>query len=706
MILSLKNFLLLPEFFFCLSILYLFFYGTVLSTTLKTKKLIIKSIVNLSILILVFSIVLFWNNLNSVALQSSYFYNSIAIDYLSETTKILLSCFTLCCMYIFRKYLYIQKINHFEYIIVLLLAVLGVFLLCSSNDLLTAYLSIELQSLAFYILASFKKKSSFSVHAGLKYFILGAFASCLFLFSASLLYGLTGTINFENLFIFLHVGSLLGLNGCFAFFVQKLAYLPFFSFYYSFDTDFEDVFLELYLCLLESNCTHKDSLSLLNLENNLENLLIIFNKCIYYGDNSLFNFTSLLDLICHYIFFFFDHYYIEFDFYQFMFHYNTGFFEYLTSELVNIMDSFFLSALCSNFFFFDNLNNFFVFKLLELYCLIGISLKNINFIGVYCIDLFISDSLNFFTCLVNYFVLDMCFFYYRLYSLLPTIIVIGLSYFLLFSIFFKLAVIPFNFWLPDVYEGSLSSTTAFFAIIPKLSIFVFLFRLMNFEILVDTDTFSYNFLICGMASIFYGSVIAIEERKLKSLIAFSAISNVGFLFITFSVFSIYANALVFCYLLIYMLGNLIIWLFLLMFNIHSNSTDYKKFNKELSNFSNFYRSNKVMASFFSFALFSIAGIPPFIGFIAKFGVFVTVIESYLFLAAVFSILCSILSVFYYLRIIKLIFFEKSDELINLYEFQSSFFYFIFMIFVLLLVFLFINPNLIYLIFLKISYNFS
>ena len=143
MILSLKNFLLLPEFFFCLSILCLFFYGTVLSTTLKTKKLIIKSIVNLSILILVFSIVLFWNNLNSVALPS-YFYN-----------------FILCCMYIFRNYLLIQKINRFEYIIVLLLAVLGVFLLCSSNDLLTAYLSIELQSLAFYILASFKKKSSF-----------------------------------------------------------------------------------------------------------------------------------------------------------------------------------------------------------------------------------------------------------------------------------------------------------------------------------------------------------------------------------------------------------------------------------------------------------------------------------------------------------------------------------------------------------------
>ena len=288
----------------------------------------------------------------------------------------------------------------------------------------------------------------------------------------------------------------------------------------------------------------------------------------------------------------------------------------------------------------------------------------------------------------------MCFFYFRLYSLLPTIIIIGLTYFLLFSIFFKLAVIPFNFWLPDIYEGSLSSTSAFFAIIPKLSIFIFLFRLMHFGILDDTDTFSYCFLVIGMTSIFYGSVIAIEERKLKSLIAFSAISNIGFLLISFSVFSIFANALIFCYLFIYMLGNLIIWLFLLLYNVHPNSINYKKFNKELSNFSNFYRSNRVMAFFLAFALFSIAGIPPFIGFIAKLGVFVTVMESYLFSAGIFSILCSIISVFFYLRIIKLIFFEKSDETINLYRFQPSFSYYTFIILILMLVLLFVNPNII------------
>ena len=97
-----------------------------------------------------------------------------------------------------QPYLTSQKINQFEYLILIVFAVLGLFLLCSSNDLLTAYLAIELQSLAFYVLASFKKTSTYSVDAGIKYFILGAFSSSLFLFGSSLLYGVTGTINFDE----------------------------------------------------------------------------------------------------------------------------------------------------------------------------------------------------------------------------------------------------------------------------------------------------------------------------------------------------------------------------------------------------------------------------------------------------------------------------------------------------------------------------
>ena len=92
-----------------------------------------------------------------------------------------------------------QRINYFEYSILILFALLGIFFICSSNDLITAYLSIELQSLSFYIMASMKKNSTFSVEAGLKYFILGAFSSSLFLFGSSILYGASGTINFEDL---------------------------------------------------------------------------------------------------------------------------------------------------------------------------------------------------------------------------------------------------------------------------------------------------------------------------------------------------------------------------------------------------------------------------------------------------------------------------------------------------------------------------
>ena len=98
----------------------------------------------------------------------------------------------------FKSYLLSQRFNNFEYVLLILFSVLGLFVLCAANDLITAYLAIELQSLAFYVLAAFKKNSSFSIDAGLKYFILGSFASGLFLFGSSLLYGITGTINFEE----------------------------------------------------------------------------------------------------------------------------------------------------------------------------------------------------------------------------------------------------------------------------------------------------------------------------------------------------------------------------------------------------------------------------------------------------------------------------------------------------------------------------
>jgi NADH-quinone oxidoreductase subunit N len=113
--------------------------------------------------------------------------------------KALLLVSAISCVLMSFHYVEHKRINSFEYYILILLATLGMLCLVSSYDLMSLYLSIELMSLSFYILAAYKRNSEFSGEAGLKYFILGAFSSGLLLFGSSLIYGFTGLTNFEEL---------------------------------------------------------------------------------------------------------------------------------------------------------------------------------------------------------------------------------------------------------------------------------------------------------------------------------------------------------------------------------------------------------------------------------------------------------------------------------------------------------------------------
>jgi len=212
-----KEIQLLPEIFLGISIIYLIMHGTFIS--INTKYLLIQnSVLYLSALVIsMFCFLL----LNNVVECNNYqvFNNTIIVDYLSFSSKIWIALLSVFCFLMSQSYISRQKINYFEYSILILFALLGIFFICSSNDLITAYLSIELQSLSFYIMAAMKKDSAFSVDAGLKYFILGAFSSSLFLFGASILYGSSGTTNFEdlkNLFflVYLDNESLNTLNNC------------------------------------------------------------------------------------------------------------------------------------------------------------------------------------------------------------------------------------------------------------------------------------------------------------------------------------------------------------------------------------------------------------------------------------------------------------------------------------------------------------
>lgn len=96
------------------------------------------------------------------------------------------------------NYLKMQNLTSFEYLLIISFSILGLILMCGSNDFLIAYLSMELSSLAFYVIASFKKASNYSVESGVKYFITGALASAFFLLGSSFIYGLTGSICFSD----------------------------------------------------------------------------------------------------------------------------------------------------------------------------------------------------------------------------------------------------------------------------------------------------------------------------------------------------------------------------------------------------------------------------------------------------------------------------------------------------------------------------
>jgi len=175
----------------------LIIHGTFISV--NTKFLLIhNSVLYLSVLII--SLFCFLTINNVVECNGFQIFNStITVDYLSFSSKAWIAVMATFCFLMIQGYISKQKINYFEYSILILFALLGIFFICSANDLITAYLSIELQSLSFYIMAAMKKDSTFSVDAGLKYFILGAFSSSLFLFGSSILYGVSGTVNFDDL---------------------------------------------------------------------------------------------------------------------------------------------------------------------------------------------------------------------------------------------------------------------------------------------------------------------------------------------------------------------------------------------------------------------------------------------------------------------------------------------------------------------------
>lgn len=437
--------ILIPEFFLTTILLFLILYGVFYKNIKNNKKILIIKNLNTIIIYLLLILLILLINIENISINTLN--GALFINNFTQNIKIILVISTIICVLIQQNFLIQQKMNSYEINILILISLLGLMLLISSNHFITLYLSIELQSLSFYILTASQKKSLLSVEASLKYFILGSIASGFILFGSSIIYLITGSLNFNNIF------------------------------------------------LLISNVN-----------------------------------------------------YIE----------NT--------------------------------------------------------------DLLLSI----------------------LYGLV----------FILIGLLFKIGAAPFHFWLPDVYEGAPNNITTFFAIVPKIAfigIFIRFFFDIFFHISFFFDIF---FFIIALSSMLIGSLAALQQKKIKRLLAYSSISHIGFILIGFTSNLLNNIPYILLYIIIYIIMSINLWTSYLSLNINHKPIKY------LTDLSNLYQNNKLISIIIILNIFSLAGIPPLAGFFSKLFIFFSAIKNNYFSLVFFAVLISIISSFYYLKIIKIIFFEK------------------------------------------------
>lgn len=404
---------------------------------------VLPSVSGISILVLFATSVFFILGNAVFQIENAFsFFDSLAFDQFSVNFKCLL--FVISCLALVggRNYLSLKKAFLFEFDSLLILSVAGLCLLLNANNFLLLYLAVELQGLCFYALVALHSYSEFSIEAGLKYFVVGALASCLLLFGFSLLYFGSGTLSFDA------------------------------------------------LCLLDQRF-----------------------------------------------------------------------------------------------------------------------------------------GLNFVT--------------------------LGLAFVALaFSI--KLGAVPFHVWVCDVYEGTVSSITAFFATAPKLVLVAVVLKLFYGLFLSQSDLCYLIVFFCGFLSIALATFSALYQKRVKRLLAYSAISHIGFVFLGLCCKTIFSIQICTVYIALYVFMSL--GSFMVFMVVNSRQSSYAKY---LVNWSSLSNVNLVTSFLFSLFLLSAAGVPPLAGFFTKFGILYGLVDQQFGFAALVVVLVSCISSFYYIRLIKLMFFSKN-----------------------------------------------
>ncbi len=236
----------------------------------------------------------------------------------------------------------------------------------------------------------------------------------------------------------------------------------------------------------------------------------------------------------------------------------------------------------------------------------------------------------------------------------PIGIVVGIV-FLLAGLAFKVSAVPFHMWTPDVYEGAPTPVTAFLSVAPKIAAIGLLLRVLMgpFEALIVQ--WQQIIIVVSIASMVLGALAAINQTNIKRLMAYSAIGHIGYAFVGLAAGSEAGIRGVLVYMAIYLFMNVGTFCCILCMRRKGRMTE------EIADLAGIGKTNPVIALAMAIFMFSMAGIPPLAGFFGKLYVFLAAIDAELYALAIIGVLTSVVGAYYYLRIVRVMYFEEAED---------------------------------------------
>jgi NADH-quinone oxidoreductase subunit N len=235
---------------------------------------------------------------------------------------------------------------------------------------------------------------------------------------------------------------------------------------------------------------------------------------------------------------------------------------------------------------------------------------------------------------------------------------LGLTFGLVFlfaGLCFKVSAVPFHMWTPDVYQGAPTSVTAFFAAAPKVAAIAIFMRVSISAFPGIAPQWQQIIVFVSIASMALGSFAAVGQRNIKRLMAYSSIGHMGFALVGLAAGTSDGIQGVLVYMAIYVAMTLGTFACIISMRRQGKPVE------DISDLAGLARTKPVMAFFFAMLMFSMAGVPPLAGFFAKFYVFLAAIQAGLFTLAVLGVLTSVVGAYYYLMIVKTMYFDEPAE---------------------------------------------